>query len=199
MVKQVSGIVGDNRGAILNTYSNGDITGSGSVGGLVGENYNGTIANCFWDTQKTGQSQGYTLDSNRPGIITDVLGLTTVEMQDSAAFIDAGWDYVNETENGNMDLWYQPADSYPMLYWQPTDLLPINNAGPRAAAGLSFFPVVRVAVQMHYRQDHYHVRFNSKKHGERECSGQTPLDICIDGGVKFRRDLNPVHTILYCG
>lgn len=39
-------------------------------------------------------------------------------MQDIDTFLAAGWDFVNETANGLMDLWYIQTADYPKLYWQ---------------------------------------------------------------------------------
>jgi len=43
----VGGMVGENRGAITNCYSTGNVRGEDCVGGLVGVNDNGTITNCY--------------------------------------------------------------------------------------------------------------------------------------------------------
>jgi predicted outer membrane repeat protein len=46
-------------------------------------------------------------------------GSVTAEMQTAATFLEAGWDFVDETENGIEDIWYisEGAD-YPELTWQ---------------------------------------------------------------------------------
>ena len=44
----VGGLVGENRGTVLNCYSTGDISGTGEgVGGVMGFAVNGTVKNCF--------------------------------------------------------------------------------------------------------------------------------------------------------
>ncbi len=81
----VGGLVGYNsNGSVLNCYSTGALCGSGYVGGLVGR---GNATQCFWDTWTSGQatSAGGT-------------GLTTAEMQLASTFLDAVWDFVDETE-----------------------------------------------------------------------------------------------------
>jgi hypothetical protein len=106
----VGGLIGYNewRSTVAKCYSTGLVSGIDHVGGLVG--YLGWAANSFWNIETSGMA---TSDAGT--------GLTTAQMQDSATFTDAGWDYFGEDLNGNMELWYQPADSYPMLYWQAAD------------------------------------------------------------------------------
>jgi hypothetical protein len=114
----LGGLVGYSASDIDNCYATGCITGLGSeyLGGFVGEKRSGTIANCyavgqvladegdltgglvghdsipwgwssittacFWDVEASGvtQSEGGT-------------GLTTVQMQATGTFLDAGWDF----------------------------------------------------------------------------------------------------------
>jgi hypothetical protein len=139
----VGGLVGRNLGSITSSYSTGSVIGDTRVGGLVGNNYllydregnyltncystglvNGTgdnvgglvgyneedyiIAASFWDVETSSQttSAGGT-------------GKTTTEMQTAGTFLEAGWDFVDETENGTEDIWCicEGAD-YPKLTWQ---------------------------------------------------------------------------------
>ena len=48
------------------------------------------------------------------------VGLTTAQMQKIATFLDAGWDFVGEGENGTEDTWRMCADwvDYPRLAWE---------------------------------------------------------------------------------
>jgi hypothetical protein len=93
---------------ISNCYSTGAVSGTHSLGGLVGRNIGGTVTNSFWDTQTSerGSSAGGT-------------GKTTAQMQDPNTFLDAGWDFVEETVNGTDDIWklYHP-EGYPLLAWE---------------------------------------------------------------------------------
>lgn len=73
--------------AITNSYSTGLITVVGTfsrVGGFCAQNW-GTITDCFWDTETSGQvtSDGGT-------------GKTTAQMKDAATFIAAGWAFGTE-------------------------------------------------------------------------------------------------------
>jgi hypothetical protein len=104
----VGGLVGSNTGALTHSYSTGAVSGFTYVGGFVGRNWQGTVTGCFWDTQTSGQatSAGGT-------------GKTTAEMQTAATFLDAGWDFVGESQNGTEDIWaICEGQDYPRLTWQ---------------------------------------------------------------------------------
>jgi len=106
-VRKVGGLVGCNRGSITTSYSIGTVTGDENVAGLVGENYE-SVTSCFWDMDASGQT-----------ISAGGEGKTTGEMQKAGTFLDAGWDFVDETENGTEDLWWiLEGQSYPRLWWQ---------------------------------------------------------------------------------
>jgi hypothetical protein len=86
----------------------------------VGRN-SGTVTASFWDVQTSLQttSAGGT-------------GKTTAEMQDPITFLDAGWDFVGEWENGPSDEWAElPGGGYPILWWQlsPFPPLPTFSGG----------------------------------------------------------------------
>ncbi|GAJ08009.1 unnamed protein product, partial [marine sediment metagenome] len=75
-------------------------------GGLVGFDWvpSGTITNCFWDTQTSGQA---TSDGGT--------GRTTIQMQTQATFTGAGWDF-----DTIWNICGSPTyvASYPWLQWQ---------------------------------------------------------------------------------
>ena len=78
----VGGFCGRNHtGVIDDCYSTGAATGAGLVGGFCGEAY-GTITNCFWDTETSGNA---TSDGGT--------GRTTTQMKTRATFTGAGWDF----------------------------------------------------------------------------------------------------------
>jgi len=149
---EVGGLVGINAGTVTNCYAAGSTTGGDKVGGLVGQNgysstyWNrfdrGTIEHCystgvvssngdltgglvgfhelgeiifsFWDIETSDQA---TSDGGT--------GLTTGEMQTASTFLAAGWDFIDETENGMDDIWWiLEGQDYPRLWWeeQPTRL-----------------------------------------------------------------------------
>jgi len=118
----VGGLVGLNYdGSIWSCYSTGSVIGTKIVGGLIGENtpipnqqgqYNtGIIGSSFWDMDTSGQT---TSDGG--------IGLTTTEMQMAGTFLEAGWDFVDETENGMDDIWWiLKGQDYPRLWWEADD------------------------------------------------------------------------------
>jgi len=97
------------KATITNCYSAGPVEGDQDVGGLVGDSYYGKTTYSFWDTQASGLvgSDGGT-------------GKTTAEMKMLSTFLDAGWDFTNESANGTDDLWRLCIDGtdYPRLAWE---------------------------------------------------------------------------------
>jgi hypothetical protein len=56
-------------------------------------------------------------------------GLTTAEMMTLSTFTSAGWDFVNETDNGPNDIWFiREAKEYPRFVWENNQ--PAADAGP---------------------------------------------------------------------
>jgi hypothetical protein len=115
--QSVGGLVGSNEynrnGVLAYCYSTGAVTGDGNdVGGLVGYNH-APIVNCFWDIQTSSQATS-----------SGVIGKTTAEMQMAETFLEAGWDFVDEIENGTEDIWWiLEGQDYPRLWWE---LIPEN-------------------------------------------------------------------------
>jgi hypothetical protein len=108
----VGGLVGSNEGSITNSYSTGMVTGNEDFGGLVGSNnYGGNISSSFWDMETSGQT---TSDGGN--------GKTTAEMQTAGTFLDAGWNFVDEIENGTEDIWWiDEGKDYPRLLWEAAE------------------------------------------------------------------------------
>ncbi|HCO92684.1 MAG TPA: hypothetical protein DIU00_01830 [Phycisphaerales bacterium] len=109
----VGGLVGYNFfGAVNYCYSIGMVRGNRLVGGLVGSNYDqmsfsgqGIVTQSFWDIDISGQV------SSAGGV-----GLTTEQMQDIQTYLDAGWDWIGEIENGTSEIWQTPeGGGYPVL------------------------------------------------------------------------------------
>jgi|GEM_PF-2083929 len=109
----VGGLTGIPFGHIENCYATCKIASSGKAGGLHGEYPSATGATvnaCFWDTITSGLSVGY-----------GGTGLSTAEMKMDTTFLNAGWDFMDETENGTHDNWgmnFYKNDGYPFLAWQ---------------------------------------------------------------------------------
>jgi hypothetical protein len=105
-----SGIMSSRTGAIHNCYAVTDVIQGRDVGGLLGCDWGGTIINSFWDIETSGQ-------------LTSIggTGKTTAEMQTANTFLEAGWDFVDETENGTEDIWeISEGLDYPRLWWEPS-------------------------------------------------------------------------------
>jgi len=108
---RIGGLVGsNNEGDITGCYSNGMVIGNDDrVGGLVGSSSRGTVGASFWDIQTSG------LDWSDSG-----QGKTTAELKTAGTFLNAGWDFVNETANGTEDIWWiLNGQDYPALWWEP--------------------------------------------------------------------------------
>ncbi len=100
--------VGADFGTVSNCYSASHISGTQDVGGLVGYNEIGSVTASFWDINTGGLSTG-------PG----GPGKTTPEMQTASTFLEAGWDFIGEAENGTEDIWWiLEGKDYPRLWWE---------------------------------------------------------------------------------
>ncbi|MHC4751613.1 MAG: GLUG motif-containing protein, partial [Planctomycetota bacterium] len=107
-IEGVGGFVGDNTwGSITTCYSTGSVSGSSRVGGLVGLNGD-NITSGFWDIETSGQA---TSDGGT--------GATTAEMHSLSTYLGAGWDFVDEIENGIDNIWWiNEGQDYPRLWWE---------------------------------------------------------------------------------
>lgn len=108
----VGGFVGYTISASIdNCYCTGSISGISNTGGFSGSSDDpNLINNSFWDTQTSGllMSDGGT-------------GKISSEMKSQQTFIDAGWDFLNENDNGSLNIWginLTDNNSYPFLYFQ---------------------------------------------------------------------------------
>ncbi|MEZ5104274.1 MAG: T9SS type A sorting domain-containing protein [Draconibacterium sp.] len=111
--QNLGGLIGGTHSAtVTNCYSTGLVTGGITyVGGLIAYTVATTINNCFWDTETSGQET-----SSGGGT-----GKTTAEMQVASLYLEAGWDLMDESENGDDDLWGLNSSEnggYPFLSWQ---------------------------------------------------------------------------------
>jgi hypothetical protein len=113
----VGGLVGSNgsgsgryTGTIRNCYSASAILRGSGKGGLLGADWGGETSNCFWDVEASGLTTSYGGE-----------GKTTAEMQTAGTFLNAGWDFVDETVNGTEDIWsILEGQDYPRLWWEST-------------------------------------------------------------------------------
>jgi len=101
------GFIGESQITISQSYSAGTVTGVNtlSVGGFVGQNAFGTVNDCYWDTESSGQSTG------EAGT-----GLTTSEMQGLEAESNmTGFDFTNNWTAVDSANSRYGSDGYPIL------------------------------------------------------------------------------------
>ncbi len=110
----VGGLAGLNGGTISDCYSTGSVSGTERVGGLVGYDGSSHVTSSLWDIQTSGQSRS-----------AGGTGKTTAQMQTASTFLDARWDFVDETANGTEDIWWiDESKDYPRLWWELDDIVP---------------------------------------------------------------------------
>jgi hypothetical protein len=106
--RSIGGLVGQNgsdppgegggiSGTISHCYSAGRVSGNGQIGGLVGFNFIGSVASSFWDGQTSGQAESAGGERK-----------TTTQMLDIRTYLEAGWDFLGEIENGLHETWQMP-------------------------------------------------------------------------------------------
>ena len=111
----VGGLVGLSSDPVIGCYSTGRVYGDRHVGGFIGWAWFGEVESCFWDIHKSQQSRG----EGYPRSLEGIIGKATTEMQTASTFLDAGWDFVGETENGTEDIWWIiESHDYPRLWWE---------------------------------------------------------------------------------
>jgi The GLUG motif len=131
-----------NRGILAACYCIGSVSDLDFVGRLVGHNY-GNVSNCYAIGRTApivrGRSQDHLQDhliERNDGAVStcywrgafsgelwDVGGavedVTTAQMQDIDTYLEAGWDFVGETDDGMEDIWtICPGQDSPHLWWE---------------------------------------------------------------------------------
>ncbi len=103
------GVLSSRPASVSRCFSRGRVIASAQPGGLIGQNFAGRVSNSFWDRQSSQQN------ASAAGT-----GLTTAEMKTRSTFIDAEWDFLDETANGTEDIWRMCVDGvhYPKLTWE---------------------------------------------------------------------------------
>jgi hypothetical protein len=111
-------------GSITNCYSTGTVNGGTYIGGLAGYNWGGDITMSFWGVETSGPLNMCGREGPYTRVCDDSFGKTTTEMQTASTFLEAGWDFVDEVENGTDDIWWiLEGQDYPRLWWE---LIPEN-------------------------------------------------------------------------
>jgi len=113
----IGGLVGRNhKGSVSYCYAVGTVNGNSQLGGLVGNEDRGSYISAFWDTNANpGLAGAGDIDPDP----NDIVGKTTAEMQTASTFLEAGWDFADETDNGTEDIWsICEGTNYPRFVWQ---------------------------------------------------------------------------------
>ena len=111
-----------NTGHISNCYSTASTSGTSNVGGLLGKNMFGSITSSLWDKESSGQDEMCGDQNPEASGCDNTNGKTTAEMQTTSTFLEAGWDFVDETANGTEDIWWiLDGQDYPRLSWEAHD------------------------------------------------------------------------------
>jgi hypothetical protein len=134
--QRVGGLVGENRkGTVTQCYSAGPVRGSRDyVGGLVGDSPGGSVVSSFWDVEASSQP-----------VSAGGIGTTTAQMRKASTFLEAGWDFANETANGTEETWWiLEGLDYPHLWWELTDgqlqNAPYERHQPRMSVAVESIP-----------------------------------------------------------
>lgn len=120
------GFVGRNAGQIRNCFSQGVVSGKDCVGALTGLLYDvGSVSNCFSVTDVIA-NQSPPSKIIGQGLLSRVYDSFWPEDQSDknmmlleSTYLNAGWDFVGESENGTQDLWdICDGTGLPRLAWQ---------------------------------------------------------------------------------
>ncbi len=122
----LGGLCGYNGGTITNCYATGPVTGGGYLGGLCGCNAD-PITNCYF----------YLLSGPDNGLGT---ALDNIEMQEAGSFV--GFDFADNSNDGQDDYWTIVDGYCPKLTWQTDDgpLVPSPPVTTLSGSGYSYNP-----------------------------------------------------------
>ncbi len=127
----IGGLVAINNSLIHHCYATGMVSaeeGSIFISGLVAYSLPDTINNCFWDEETSG------IQENKILTVEEGIGLTTTQMYNSNTFMDAGWDFMDEIQNGTEDIWWiNEGQDYPRLLWELTQDVEYESLSVRTA------------------------------------------------------------------
>jgi hypothetical protein len=91
------GLIGEsNQGPVQGSYSFGEVSGTGDLGGAIGDAFQGSYTDLYWDTTTSGTTQGC------QETCTGVTGLTTTQLRSGlpAGFDPGTWGQNQKIENG---------------------------------------------------------------------------------------------------
>ncbi len=114
-----SGLVAWNTGLIENCYNYGTVTGADYAAGLLSVNYGGTLKNSYTLSDITGTNGcAGVVSTNLLGAVVqscmaEGYNFSKEQMHNSSTYISRGWDFINESTNGDADIWLM--QEYPKL------------------------------------------------------------------------------------
>jgi len=134
----VGGLTGSHGGGVLaNCYSRSLVTGDSYVAGLVGSSdvmFSNNLSFCYAagpvygrfpvcgliGGSRTGVEHSFwDIEASQQTCCCNGTGLATAEMMDINTYLEAGWDFVGETDNGTEDIWWiDDGLDYPRLWWE---------------------------------------------------------------------------------
>jgi hypothetical protein len=100
------GLVGYNKGPVSRCYSTSFVEGTNHLGGLVGQGSQ-NVTESFWNTETSGQTES-----------AGGIGLTTVQMNQKANYLEAGWSFTYHPIGNPEAVWWMPEQDSPRLWWQ---------------------------------------------------------------------------------
>lgn len=115
------GLAGLNQGGILQCYATGSVTGFDAVAGLVGAHTAGQISQCYSSGRVVGATDAGGLIGSNTGSVessfwevdTSVsvfsaggVGKYSSQMAEVQTFVDAGWDFSGDPDQGVDAVWY---------------------------------------------------------------------------------------------
>ena len=105
-------------GKISNCYFAGRVAGNEGAGGLIGFAFGCGVSRSFWNIEASGVVTAY--GGSWLFDCPELQGSkTTHEMQTATTYLEAGWDFVDETANGRGDIWWiLEGLDYPRLRWE---------------------------------------------------------------------------------
>jgi hypothetical protein len=100
----------------MRCYAATEVVGNSNVGAFLGSvDYSDRehLFDCFYNQDLVN------VDPCGFSPCDGILAVTASEMQTASTFLDAGWDFVDETENGTDDIWWiDEGQDYPRLWWE---------------------------------------------------------------------------------
>lgn len=104
------------RHRVENSLSLASVEDKGRSGGFIGlvASSGSRFSGSFWSV--TGSGLTYAIGWTG-GDANGISGLTAAQATEQVHYLDAGWDFVGESENGTEDIWFMEDGGTPQLVW----------------------------------------------------------------------------------